>query len=50
MNYGQTISGQTVNVNMKMTFVDYGPQPAPQIPPANQTIDLIKLLQQHGVS
>jgi hypothetical protein len=50
MNYNQAISGQTLNVNMKMDFVDYGPQPAPQIPAADQTIDLVKLLQQNGIS
>jgi hypothetical protein len=50
MNYSQSISGQAVSVNMKMNFVQYGPQPAPQIPAPDQTVDLIKLLQQHGIS
>lgn len=50
MNYSQPISGQTANVSLKMDFVDYGAQPAPQIPPPDQTIDLVKLLQERGIS
>ncbi len=49
MSYSQQLSGQTANLALKMDFVDYGPQPAPQIPPADQTVNLIKLLQQHGI-
>lgn len=49
MHYSQPVNGQSANVNLKMAFVDYGPQPAPQIPPSGQTVDLIALLQQHGI-
>ncbi len=49
MNWTQPISGQSVNMAMKMDFVAYGPQPAPQIPPAGQTVNLVKLLQQRGL-
>lgn len=50
MAYSQSISGQTANVNMKMDFVQYGPQPAPQIPAPDQTLNLVKLLQQRGIA
>lgn len=50
MNYTQSVSGQSANVAMKMDFVEYGPQPAPQIPAPDQTVNLITLLQQHGIA
>jgi hypothetical protein len=49
MNYTQPVNGQSANVAMKMDFVGYGPQPAPQIPPPDQTVNLVKLLQEHGI-
>jgi hypothetical protein len=48
-NFTETLNGQSVTVALKENFVDYGPQPAPQIPPPDQTVNLIELLQQHGV-
>ncbi len=50
LNYTQAINGQSVAVAMKMDFVDYGAQPAPQIPPPDQTLNLVKLLQQRGLA
>lgn len=50
MHYSESVSGQAANINMKMDFVNYGPQPAPQIPPPDQTLNLVKLLQQHGIA
>jgi hypothetical protein len=49
MNYTQPVNGQSAKVAMKMDFVDYGPQPAPQVPPPGQTVNLVQLLQQHGI-
>jgi hypothetical protein len=40
-------SGQTAEVSTLIDFVAYGPQPAPTLPPAGQTSDLLALLQ-HG--
>ena len=49
MNYTQPVNGQSAAVALKMDFVGYGPQPAPQIPPPDQTLNLVKLVQQHGL-
>ncbi len=35
---------QTANVAIKIDYLAYGQQPAPTIPPAAQTLDLLKLL------
>lgn len=43
MNYSQTLNGQKVNVNLRMDFVQYGRQPAPTVPPASQTQNLLAL-------
>ncbi|HTX31292.1 MAG TPA: hypothetical protein VMD09_07890 [Solirubrobacteraceae bacterium] len=48
-NFSESVNGQAITVAMKENFLDYGPQPAPQIPPPDQTVNLVKLLQQHGV-
>lgn len=39
-------NGSTANVAMKQDFLQYGPQPAPAIPPASQTENLLSLT--HG--
>ncbi|HLY49659.1 MAG TPA: hypothetical protein VKR21_10720 [Solirubrobacteraceae bacterium] len=49
MTYSQPLgTGTAAKVAMRADFVDYGPQPAPQIPPKSQTLDLLALLQQQG--
>lgn len=49
MTYNQPLgSGTAAAVSMRVDFVDYGPQPAPQIPPKNQTVDLLTLFG-HGL-
>jgi hypothetical protein len=43
--YAQPLpNGQSANVAIKVDYLDYGPQPAPTVPPASQTLDLFKLL------
>jgi hypothetical protein len=44
MAYTQPINGQSVNVALQMNFVSYGPQPAPTVPPASQTQNLLALI------
>jgi hypothetical protein len=41
--YSQPINGQQVGVALRVDFVEYGPQPAPTIPPASQTQNLLAL-------
>jgi hypothetical protein len=42
--YAQPIAnGQSANVALQMDFVNYGPQPAPAVPPASQTQNLLAL-------
>lgn len=48
-SFTETVNGQSVTIALKENFVDYGAQPAPQIPPPDQTINLVTLLQQHGI-
>jgi hypothetical protein len=45
--YAQPLpTGQSANVVIKVDYLDYGPQPAPTVPPPSQTLDLFKLLGQ----
>ncbi len=39
-------STQQINLAMQVNFISYGPQPAPAIPPASQTTNILTLL--HG--
>jgi hypothetical protein len=43
MTYSQPINGQQANVALQVDFVQYGPQPAPTVPPASQTQNLLAL-------
>ncbi len=50
MNFNQPLgTGQSAAMAMRMDFVHYGPQPAPQIPPSGQTLNLAALLEAHGL-
>jgi hypothetical protein len=50
MNFSQPLgTGSSAQVAMKVDFVDYGPQPAPQIPPPSETVNLLALLQRAGL-
>jgi hypothetical protein len=45
LTYAQPLpNGQSANIAIKVDYLDYGPQPAPTIPPASRTLDLLKLL------
>jgi hypothetical protein len=48
MSFNERVPGtaQSLNVSMQMDFLDYGPQPAPGIPPASEVNNLLSLL--HG--
>lgn len=48
MNLDETVKGQSVSVAMTEDFTDYGAQPAPTIPAASQTTDLLSLLKSSG--
>ncbi len=43
ITYTQPINGQQSTITTTVDFVEYGPQPAPTIPPASQTQDLLAL-------
>lgn len=50
MTYDQPLgTGVPARVAMRADFVDYGPQPAPRLPPRSQTLDLLALLQHQGL-
>ncbi len=42
-SYTQPINGQQASVAVQVDFVKYGPQPAPTVPPASQTQNLLAL-------
>lgn len=47
LTYNQPIgSGQSAAVSVKANYDDYGPQPAPTVPPSGETVDLVSLLGQ----
>lgn len=47
LTYNQPVAtGQSVAVSMKADYLQYGPQPRPQLPPPSQTVDLLALLHQ----
>ena len=39
-SFDETISGQPLSTAMRIDIPQYGPQPSPQLPPANQVTDL----------
>jgi hypothetical protein len=43
-SYSLAINGQSVAFTMTGNYLQYGPQPAPAIPPRGQTTDLLSLL------
>ena len=40
LTFNETVSGQSLSVAMRIDIPEYGPQPAPQLPPASQVTDL----------
>jgi hypothetical protein len=45
LDYGATVSGQVIHLSMQEDFKQFGPQPAPVVPPASETTDIVALLQ-----
>jgi hypothetical protein len=43
ITYSEPINGQRASVTTQVDFVQYGPQPAPTVPPAGQTQNLLSL-------
>lgn len=44
LGYAQPLpNGETANIAINVDYLAYGPQPAPTVPPASQTLDLAKL-------
>jgi hypothetical protein len=41
--FNESINGQRLNLAIQVDFVEYGPQPAPTVPPASQTQNLLTL-------
>lgn len=39
-SFNESVSGQSLAVNMRIDIPEYGPQPSPQLPPASQVTDL----------
>jgi hypothetical protein len=49
LNFTESLpTGQSVTVELTENFLAYGPQPAPKIPPASQTTNLLALLKSAG--
>ena len=48
--FSQTVGGQTVSIAMTEDFLSYGAQPAPVVPPASQTENLLSLLHSEAAS
>lgn len=40
LSFAETVSGQAVTVGLRIDIPQYGPQPAPQLPPAGEVADL----------
>ena len=43
ITYTEPINGQKASITTQVDFVQYGPQPAPTVPPASQTQNLLSL-------
>lgn len=41
--FNESFNGQRVNLALRVDFLQYGPQPAPAVPPASQTQNLLAL-------
>jgi hypothetical protein len=46
LSFAETVSGQSLNLSMKFEIPQYGPQPVPTVPPADQVTNLNALA--HG--
>jgi hypothetical protein len=44
ITYTQPVNGQKATITTQVDFVQYGPQPAPTVPPASQTQNLLSLV------
>jgi hypothetical protein len=40
LSFNETVAGQSLSTAMRIDIPEYGPQPAPQLPPASQVADL----------
>ena len=47
MTYTTVVNGEHANVALQTDFVQYGPQPAPTVPPASQTESFLALIGGH---
>ena len=43
ITYNEPVNGQQISITTQVDFLQYGPQPAPTVPPASQTQNLLSL-------
>lgn len=48
MSFTESVQGHSIDITLTQRFNSYGPQPAPKIPSASQTADLLSLAHASG--